>query len=203
MNARVVGPFESNREPPDTADLIRRAGEGEREAFQEIVRRYHGLVFRWAAVSLGDRDEAEDVVQLVLIKLYHSLASFRGGARFTTWLYRITRNVLFEISRKNARRSSLLQVDVRLTTIDADSESGDSMDAGRVAAMIRGYLEALPPRQREVFLLADMDGFSPAEIAELLGVAQVTVRTNLLKARRAIRGRLLSEQPKLMEELKS
>jgi RNA polymerase sigma-70 factor (ECF subfamily) len=204
MNARDPVATDSSRDFPDTADLVGRAAAGDRAAFCTLVRRYHSIIHRWAAVSLGDQDEAEDVTQQVLIKVHRALGSYRGGAKFTTWLYRITRNVLLESGRRQGRRNSLLRGEETLmvNTPDPDGEAG-TIDAGRIAELVRGYTSMLPPRQREVFVLADMEGFTPAEIAELLDVEQVTVRTNLLKARRAIRGRMLREQPKLMEEYRS
>ncbi len=204
MHARDPAANEKNKDSPDTSDLIGRAAAGENDAFRELVRRYHATVYRWAAVSLGDRDEAEDVTQLVLIKVHASLGSYRGGGKFTTWLYRITRNVLFEAVRRQQRRGTLLAGENETSAVAVDGEDGeDTIDSRRLSALVRDYLEALPPRQREVFMLADLDGFSPAEISDLLGVEQVTVRTNLLKARRAIRSRMLREQPKLMEEYRS
>lgn len=204
MHARDPAADDSNSDYPDTADLVGHAAAGEPDAFRELVRRYHATVYRWAALSLGDRDEAEDVTQLVLIKVHASLTTYRGGAKFTTWLYRITRNVLFETARRQQRRGSLLAAREELHGIAAEVDSPeDTIDWGRLNALLLDYLAALPPRQREVFMLADLEGFVPVEIADLLGVEQVTVRTNLLKARRAIRSRMLREQPKLMEEYRS
>ena len=203
MQARNPAAASKQSEPPDTADLIRRAAAGERAAFSEIVARYHTTVFRWAAVVLGDADEADDVAQVVLLKVHASLASYRGGARFTTWLYRITSNVLFEVNRKTQRRGNILSRADDFVEKENENENEETIDGRRFAKLVREYMSDLPPRQREVFVLADMEGFAPAEIAELLGVEAVTVRTNLLKARRAIRSRMLREQPKLMEEYKS
>jgi RNA polymerase sigma-70 factor (ECF subfamily) len=191
-------------EPPDTAGLVGRAAAGDRGAFRELVHRYHATIYRWAAVSTGDQDEAEDIAQLVLIKVHGALDSYRGGSRFSTWLYTITRNVLLEQARTRRRRDELLSAHESIEPTELHTVPDDTvMDSGRLREHVMRYLAALPPRQREVFELADIQGFTPAEIAVMTGVEQVTVRTNLLKARRAIRGLMLREQPKLMEEFRS
>ena len=203
MRAREPAASDPNGDPPDTADIIVRAAAGERAAFVEIVRRYHATIYRWAATTTGDLDEAEDITQMVLIRLHSSLGGYRGRAKFTTWLYRLTRNVMLEQERTRRRRGNLLQRQQNLSAATQVAEAdSDAIDSAKVESLVLHYLGALPPRQREVFELADIQGFAPVEIAEMLDVEQVTVRTNLLKARRAIREKMLQEQPQLMREFR-
>jgi RNA polymerase sigma-70 factor (ECF subfamily) len=204
MRAQRTAAAGSSGDPPDTADLIGRAAAGDRAAFNELVRRYHATIYRWAAVALGDLDDAEDVTQLVLIRVSSSLRNYQGGARFTTWLYRVTRNVLLEQVRTRRRRTRLFEAEQNRATEDDHGEPADrSLDSGKLELAVLGHLGSLPPRQREVFELADIQGFAPVEIAVMLDVEPVTVRTNLLKARRALRERLLAQQPKLIEEYRT
>ena len=192
-----------NGDPPDTAELVARAAAGDRDAFRTLVDRYHRIVHRWALVSLGDADEAEDVTQIVLIKVLDGLASYRGGGRFTTWLYVVTRNVILENTRLRLRREKLMEREESLSPqSDVVVDSAD-LDSTKFVETVRAVLNELPPRQREIFQLADLDGFSAAEVAAMLGVEPVTVRTNLLKARRAVRTRMLRDQGKLIEEFRS
>jgi RNA polymerase sigma-70 factor (ECF subfamily) len=204
MRARATAAADSSGEPPDTADLIGRAAAGDRVAFCEIVRRYHASIYRWAATALGDLDDAEDITQLVLIRVHASLDSYHGGARFSTWLYRVTRNVLLEQMRTRRRRTRLLAAEqTRTDNAHAEMPEDHLLDSGKLEAVVMQHLRALPPRQREVFALADVEGYAPSEIAIMLDVEPVTVRTNLLKARRALREKILAQQPKLMEEYRT
>ncbi len=188
----------------DTAALVARAAAGDSDAFTELVRGHHTLVFRWALVVAHDPDDADDLAQAVWIKAYRGLKGYRGGAKFTTWLYRITYNTAVEVGRKRHRQSAALgTMDEADEALVESASVHDELDRRRLMAVIRGMLSGLPPRQRAVFALADLDGLSIAEIADRLEIEETTVRVTLFKARRTIRSRLLLEEPKLMEEHRS
>jgi RNA polymerase sigma-70 factor (ECF subfamily) len=187
----------------DSADLVARAASGDRDAFRCLVERYHTTVFRWAFAACGDQDDADDVAQAVWIRVYAKMSSYRGGAKFSTWLYRITFNTSVELTRTRTRRASALDTKgAEAPEEPAVRDLGDDMDASHITHVIRRYLGMLPPRQRAIFDLADLRGYGPAEIAELLGTQEVTVRTNLFRARRAIRTLMLQEEPQLMQEIR-
>lgn len=184
-------------DPSDLGALIDRARRGSAAAFAQLTGRVHGPVRRWARRLTGDPDDADDVAQLVLLRLHANLDAFEGRSRLTTWLYRMTRNVALSRRRTEQRRAALLarapaDPDVAAEPADADAE--------RLGALVRFHATRLSRRQREVFDLADLQGRSAAEIAERLGVEPVTVRVTLLKARRAIRLRMLESHPELLEE---
>lgn len=187
----------------ETADLVARARAGDREAFTQLVRGHHALVFRWALVVAGDPDEADDVAQAVWIKVYRGLGAYRGGSKFTTWLYRVTWRAAVESGRTRQRRAKVLAEWQGDTGADLVSVMPAEPDQGKLLAVVRRYLGDLPPRQRAIFAMADLDGVPAAEIAERLEIAEATVRVTLFKARRAIRGRLLQQEPRLMEEHRS
>jgi RNA polymerase sigma-70 factor (ECF subfamily) len=203
MRHRDTAAAEPTEDPPDTGQLVTRAAAGDRSAFTELVRRYHPLVFRWSFVATGDRDEADDVSQTVLLRMFNALPGYRHESKITTWLYTITRNILAEQHRKAARRGLAFPTGVPETRASHDEATNREMDQSTLERLVRMHLSELPPRQREVFQLSDLDGFSPAEVAEMIGVEQVTVRTNLLKARRAIRQLMLEKEPRFVEEMKS
>jgi RNA polymerase sigma-70 factor (ECF subfamily) len=188
----------------DMATLVACATRGDSEAFAELVREHHTLVFRWALVVADDPDDADDLAQAVWIKAYHGLKGYRGGAKFTTWLYRITYNTAVEVGRKRDRQSTALAGQgEREEAVAEIAPAHENLDQRRLVAVIRKMLAGLPPRQRAVFALADLDDVSTAEIADRLEIEEATVRVTLFKARRAIRNRLLLEEPKLMEEHRS
>jgi RNA polymerase sigma-70 factor (ECF subfamily) len=194
--------LERSRSEKSVQRLIRRAQEGDRAAFDELVRQYYGQIHRWAVGVTGDLDDADDVVQEVLVRLHKRLRSYEGKSLFSTWLFQVTRNTAVEQQRKRTRRRKLLLGFGRdVPNDDSVTESPlERMQASDVVSQVRTLFESLPSRQREIFDLADLQGFSPTEIGQMLGMNPVTVRANLCKARRAIRAKILERSPQLAEE---
>lgn len=183
----------------DLGALIERARRGSTAAFEQLTALVHGRVRRWAGRLTGDPDDAEDVAQLVLLRLHANLDAFEGRSRLTTWLYRMTRNVALSRRRKERRRAALLARAPSDPDVSGPSTDTNT-DAERIGELVRFHARRLSRRQREVFDLADLQGKTAGEIAEQLGVEPVTVRVTLLKARRAIRLRMLEAHPELLEE---
>lgn len=186
-------------EDDELASLAARARSGNSGAFEELAARVRGRVARWAGRVVRDPDDADDVAQLVLMRVATRLSSFDGRSRFSTWLYRVTRSVALNRVRTEQRRRSILDrtaAEEPVVSIDAEAEQ----DVGRLVEIVRAYYGELTPRQREVFAMADFDGLSAAEIARRLEIDSSTVRVLLLQARRTIRRRMLQDHPALLEE---
>ena len=180
--------------------LVRRAQAGEAAARDELLRCCHATVYRWAMVHTGDADDAEDVAQEVLVTLYRSLDHYAGRSRFTTWLYQVTRNAALGLRRRIASRLRVARaVAARPPEPSAARDPLERVHESQVAQVVMTLFRELPRRQREIFYLADLEGFAPVEIAERLGMNPVTVRAHLLRARRALRARLLERHPELTE----
>ncbi len=178
--------------------LIVRAQHGDTAAFADLVRACRPLVYRWSVVATGDPDEAEDVTQEVLVRLYLSLDRYRTDATFTTWLYRMTRNAATDRFRRYQSRLRLLRSN-EAEPGTAESDPAASPSARVLAAEARGivwrFLAWLPARQREVLDLVDLQDFTPAEVAELLGLDGGTVRAHLHRARRTLRLKITERYP--------
>ncbi|MGH7621496.1 MAG: RNA polymerase sigma factor [Gemmatimonadaceae bacterium] len=187
----------------DLPELVGEARAGRPAAISRLISRVQGRVRDWAERFIGDADDADDVTQQVLISLEHRLQRFDGRSRFSTWLYAVTRNVALNERRRNARRAELLAERASAGIETSNGGVSADPDAVALAAIALSYFDSLPRMQRTVFELADLRGFTPAEIARELGMQQVTVRANLFKARRAIRYRLLAEHARLLEEYRS
>ena len=180
--------------------LVRRAQAGEAAARDELLRRCHATVYRWAMVHTGDADDAEDVAQDVLVTLYRSLDRYAGRSRFTTWLYQVTRHAALGLRRRIASRLRVARaVAARPPEPSGARDPLEQVHESQVAQVVMTLFRELPRRQREIFYLADLEGFAPVEIAERLGMNPVTVRAHLLRARRALRARLLERHPELTE----
>jgi len=188
---------------PDEDDIIRalvgRAKHGSAAAFDELVSRVQVQVRRWAVGVTHDKDDAEDVAQLVLLRLHVRLREFEGRSRFTTWLYRMTRNVALNLRRIDRRRAGLLRDVPPSTSIVMPDIAGQS-DDDRLAKLVRSLSTELSRREREVFELADLRGMSAPDIAARLNLQPVSVRAALSRARRRIRLKMLEQYPHLLEE---
>lgn len=185
----------------ELAALAHEARAGSTAAFDTLAGRVRARILAWARVITRDEDDADDVAQLVLLKLHAHVDRFEGRSRFTTWLYRITRNVAFSRRVRDRRREVLLATrgaGAPEATV-VQPEPGDAAP-DRLADLVWAYQRELPPRQRDVFELSELHGLTSAQIAEQLGVTPVTVRGLLMKARRRIRLRMLAEHADLLED---
>ena len=170
-------------------DLVARTREGDERAFAVLVGQYQPLVFRWALALSGDEDEADDITQEVFVRVYNKLGSYRGDGPFEGWLYRITRRVAGRARQKIAPPLTSESSEVYVT------DPGARVDRQRAIELIRLIATTLPMRQREVFVLCDIEGRAPAEAALILDVKDVSVRASLFKARAAIRRSILATHP--------
>jgi RNA polymerase sigma-70 factor, ECF subfamily len=193
----------------ELAELAKRARAGSAAAFEALAARVRNRVRGWAARLTHDRDDAEDVAQLVLLRLHRHVGDFEGRSRITTWLYYITRNVVISRHVTERRRSGLLaERSLELVQgAEHDAASGADHDTTHrsdhtayIARLARACVTELTPKERTVFELSDLRGLSSVEIAHHLGVKPVTVRVLLSKARRRIRLRMLAEHPSLLED---
>lgn len=184
--------------------LVVRVRGGNAAAFEELARRVRDRVRQWARRLVADDDEAEDVAQLVLVRMHERLDEFEGRSRFGSWLYRITRNVALERRRVEARRSALLARELASQPETPYPTTGaDIADDARIRSLIASHFAALPSRQREVFELVELRGLASGDVAVQLGIDASTVRVLLLRARRTIRARLLALHPNLLEDFRS
>ncbi len=189
---------------PDAA-LIARAQEGDTIAFRQIFVRHRGDVTRIVYRMLGPSADVEDVVQDVFLNVYRSLPSFRGDAKFSTWLYRLATNVTRMHLRRGRSRPRFADVEVPEAPRDSappDTPEAQVEKAERVRALYR-LLETLSEKKREVLVLHDLEGVPAKEIAEMAGIPVLTVRTRLFYARKELYA-ALADEPSLrgvMEQL--
>jgi len=163
------------------------AAEGDQEAFGELVRRYQEEVYALALRIVPDRDLAADVTQDAFVRAWRALPRFRGEARFSTWLYRITVNTAFT---HRARRRRDRSVSLEGMPVEPEAEGLTPERAGESVAARRDLERALAelrPSARVVVVLKDVYGWSHAEIAEELGISVTAAKVRLHRARRRLR----------------
>jgi RNA polymerase sigma-70 factor (ECF subfamily) len=178
------------------AQLAALAAAGDDNAFTTLVTRFHPAVFRWSLIFADDPDEAEDIAQEVFVRVHRQIGDYRSDGPLEGWLYRITRRAAAQLRRTRRRRGRLALTPAARPLRDVyTTDPGGRVDRQRAASVIRELFANLPRRQREVFDLIDLQGLSPAEAAERMGMKPVTVRAHLFKARKAIRDSLLATHP--------
>ena len=192
---------------PQELEWIARILMGERDLFHELIRPYERTVYMTAVSILRDAAEAEDAAQEAMIKAYRGLKSFRGDAKFSTWLTSITLNEARSRLRKSAR--------VKVESLDNDNRDqqedytpflvadwreipSETLEREELAQQIQNAIEGLPPSYREVFLLRDKEEMSIEEIAQALGVTANLVKVRLFRARMMLQKQLA---PYLKREL--
>ena len=178
-------------------ETLRRAGAGDAAAFREIFVRHRGDVARLVFRMLGAPADLEDVVQEVFVQVYRSLKDFRGQSKFSTWLHRVTVNVVL-MHRRSARSRPVLTEEMPGDVIADERQALPDEDFERLERMraFQRLLGRLADKKRIVFVLHELEGLPPAEIAEIVGAPVLTVRTRLFYARRELE-QMLSEEPVL------
>jgi RNA polymerase sigma-70 factor (ECF subfamily) len=185
-------------EVPSVDDVVRRAQRGDRVAFGELFRRHRGDVSRLVYRMLGPTADAEDVVQEVFLQVHRSLGEFRGQAKFTTWLHRVTVNVVLMVRR--AARSRPVFTGEPVAEQEPDRNLLPDEGAARQVRIraFRRLLDRLPEKKRTVFVLHEIEGMAPSDIAELVDAPVLTVRTRLFYARRELAD-MMREEPSLAQ----
>lgn len=179
-----------------TTELVDRARRGDETAFRRLVERHRDRIYRQALVQTGDADDAEDVTQEVLVRLHLELKKFRGDSMFETWLFTLTRNAAADFRSKQNRPHRLAARMRELGGSDDGlaSDPTERLEAGLIGDQVRAFLAKLSERQRTVLDLVDLQGYPTAEVAEMLDIRPVTVRTHLMRARRVLREKLVGRE---------
>jgi RNA polymerase sigma-70 factor, ECF subfamily len=196
MAIRVTKPIRIDAPPPVTIrepddaraaerHLVARAREGDVGAFEVIYRREAGRVFALALRMTADAARAREVTQDAFVHAWQRLADFRGDAALSSWLHRITVNVVLMSARAERRRTQ------RVTLVE-DEESEDRIEGVVLPRDVEQGIDleraiaALPPGARRVFVLHDVQGYRHEEIARMTGSAEGTLRAQLHRARRLL-----------------
>ena len=166
--------------------LVARAQGGDRTAFTELFRRHQVDVTRLVFRLLGRPSDVEDVVQEVFFQVHKSLGDFRGQAKFGTWLHRVTVNVVLMARRAARSRPVFAEPPAREPASLHTPMPDEEVARGRRMAAFQRLLDRLPEKKRTVFLLHELEGMAPSDIALAVGAPVLTVRTRLFYARKEL-----------------
>jgi RNA polymerase sigma-70 factor (ECF subfamily) len=175
-------------EATDT-DLVERMRAGDADALRDVVARYQKRIFALVYGIVRDHHEVEDVAQEVFLKVFYKIHAFDRRSKFFTWLYRVAANAAKDHVKKRSRRPAVPLDENADLAGDGDSPEGRAA-ARETQAMVRGAIDALPPRYREILTLRELEGLGYNEIAEVLQISIGTVESRLHRARKKLEKRL-------------
>ncbi len=171
----------------DLVTLVVRAREGDIDAFESLVDRYETKLLRFCLRTLGDRQDAEDVVQDTLVQAWKSLNALSEPSAFGTWIYRLASNKCTDMLRRRmARPSDAQDPDDMSIHPDGRASVEKSVEARTALQHFSSVLQTLSSEQRVTWVLHQMEGLSYAEVAATLGISEGSVRGRIHRARTAI-----------------
>ena len=179
--------------PTDEKELVERFQNGEQEAFNELVNRYHGKVYNLVYKYVPNSETAKDLSQEIFIKAYRALPNFKRQSAFYSWLYRIAVNLCIDFIRQQKRGQTLSFDD--LPTVGNDEPAfndvsplpPDQLETKELGQIIGQAVQQLPPKQQHVFNLRYHDGLQLKEIAAQLDRSEGTIKAHLHHAHKRLR----------------
>ena len=180
---------------PGDEQLLARWANGDRDALEELFRRYRSVAYRVAYRLLGNEADALDAVQEGFIKALTHLPAFQGRSTFKTWLLRVVTNASLDLGRQRGRREALAPERLDQRPGDAEepatwSDPGDGLARADLRRQLHNALAQLPEAQRRTFVLHAEAELSYREVADVLGISIGTVMSRLYYARQRLRAYL-------------
>lgn len=202
MKARELKPPEVAVEPSDQ-ELVARARQQDREAYNELVRRNYHRIYALLYNMTSNKEDAEDLLQDVFVRAYAALKKFKGDASFYTWIYRIAVNraITFLKSRKRRAGISLDDMDGGAERdpayVELSAQDSPFRDAtlSELQQKLNVALQKLSDKHRTVVVMHDIQGVPHDEIGRMLGVSSGTVRSRLFYARKILQAELAEFAP--------
>jgi RNA polymerase sigma-70 factor (ECF subfamily) len=189
---RTPGGIEDDAEDVRLMELV---GRGDTKAFQILIERHQALVVGTVARMLGSNSDVEDVAQQVFLRVWRSAARYEPRAKFTTWLLKIARNLVFNEMRRTKRQAHIpMQLEPQGDELQIKDESvqspAESLLEHELQQAIEDAILQLPDTQRMALILRRYEGRSYEEIGEILDLSVPAVKSVLFRARTELRARL-------------
>ena len=181
------------------AEAIRRAQQGDANAFERIYKLHNRRVYALCLRMVGNTAEAEDLAQEAFLQLFRKIATFRGESAFSTWLHRLSVNVVL----MRLRKKSLAETSLEETTEPDEESGGPRKDIGGPDLRLSGSVDRvnleravaqLPPGYRSIFVLHDVQGYEHNEIAAIMNCSIGNSKSQLHKARMRLRELLQEDE---------
>ena len=178
-------------------DVIVRVIAGETALFEILMRRYNGRLYRAVRGIIRNESEVEDVLQQTYVNAYVHLTQFVGRSTFSTWLTRIAVHEALARARRGGRYLNVdldtMAISSLATPVESPPDPERLAQSGQLGTLLEKAIDRLPDGTREVFVLRQLEGMNTAEVADVLGVTDIVVKTRLSRARAALRRALCQE----------
>ena len=183
----------SSQSEQDDAQLVTASQHGDQDAFAFLVQRHQRRVFTMVVRMLQDYEEASEITQEAFLAAWLGLPSFRGEARFATWLYRIAYHcALKQLERRKRERSlqAAIEAEQILEEVNKQKQAEDILELRAWQAIVREQMEELPTKYRSVLILRHLQEMTYEEMADILTMPIGTIKTHLFRARNLLKERL-------------
>lgn len=170
---------------PKDAEWVAQAQAGDQAAFEQLYRLHVGRVYALCMRLTGNVSRAEELTQDAFVRAWEKLGTFKGRSAFSTWLHRLTVNVVFSRGRSETRRKGHEYVTDDLTKYEGKGSGSNPKPGLRLD--LEAAIASLPDGARRIFVLHDVEGYKHGEIAEMTGLATGTSKAQLHRARRMLR----------------
>ena len=176
-------------------DLVKRCQNRDMQAMEEIVRQYENQVYNIAYGMLGSPEDAQDITQDVFVSVWEKIGQFRFRSKFSTWLYRIAKNMsLNEKSRRTSRKTDVVEIDDSQAWVPVDHQTPeDEILASEQQQILHKALGQLKESYRTILVLREMEELSYEDLSAVLGCSIGRVKSRLYEARMQLRGILKRE----------
>ncbi len=183
-------------------ELIRSAQAGNAVAFEQLIEEHQKRIFSIAYRIAGNPEDAADMAQEVLVKIFRNLKNFRGDSKFSTWLYRVATTTCLD-EQKRQRRHTAYSLDETLETedgslavdpVDTGPTPEESMERKAVRQAIHQAIGKLKEEHKKVILLREVQGLSYEEIAKILNCSEGTIKSRINRARDSLKKFLLQNR---------
>ena len=168
---------------PDDDALLAATAAGDRKAFETFVRRHQAPTFRYLRSLAADPADAEDALQETFLSVWRSASTYRGGPSAKGWVFTIARNALRRAHRRHVGEPERFEPLDELGMRAGWGKPDDLLDKLADRELIARALERVPPGEREVLLLRDIEGMSGNEVANVLGISVPAMKSRLHRAR--------------------
>lgn len=192
----------NNKINSEEAKLLKQAKNGDSKAFSELLKSHLPMIYNIAYRMSGNAEDASDMTQEAMIKLFKNLESFNFQSKFSTWVYRVATNACLDEIKKQKRHSNVLSIDNEKETeegalqfeIEDDAPTPDvSLEKREVRELVAAALTRLSAEHRAVLVLRDIKGMSYEETARILNCGEGTVKSRLSRARKKLKEVLENE----------
>ena len=183
----------SSQSEQDDTQLVIASQQGDQDAFASLVQRHQHRIFNMVLRMLQDYEEASEITQEAFLAAWIGLPSFRGEARFATWLYRIAYNcALKQLERRKRERllRAAIEAEQILEEVNNQKQAEDILELRAQQTIIREQLEKLPTKYRIVLILRHLQAMTYEEMADILTIPIGTIKSHLFRARHLLKERV-------------